>query len=214
MTVSLEQLEHKTYAASTTSTDQGLFTALVSTPEVDREHDVVARGAFATTIANWRGSGKMLPLAWNHGADPEDLVGYIDPAQMHEGKDGLTVGGKVDLDTDRGQQVWRLLKSGSLGFSFCFMATRERNRADGIREIAEVDVFEISATPTPMNAGTRVLSTKAATAGARHKAEMLALLAGGDAWDPDDALKVRAKALGIDELARRARPIQIATFDA
>jgi hypothetical protein len=34
-------------------------------------------------------------------------------------------------------------------------------RADGVREIHRLDVFEVTATPTPMNNGTRVLSTKA-----------------------------------------------------
>jgi hypothetical protein len=31
--------------------------------------------------------------------------------------------GQIDLDTDRGQHVWRLMKGGSLGFSFGYITT-------------------------------------------------------------------------------------------
>jgi Caudovirus prohead serine protease len=52
------------------------------------------------------------------------------------------------------------MKSGTLGFSFGYLVTRSRRRDDGTRVIAALDVFEVSATATPMNNRTRVLSTK------------------------------------------------------
>jgi HK97 family phage prohead protease len=157
-----QALEHKIYTAEPVITDQGIFEALVSTPAEDRERDMVETGAFKTTIAAWQASGKMIPLAWDHGTDPESIVGSIDPDQMREeaGK-GLIHGGQVDLETDRGRQVWRLLKSGSLGFSFAYLITDSVDRPGGGREIRSLDLFEVSATTAPMNSGTRVLSTKA-----------------------------------------------------
>lgn len=56
------------------------------------------------------------------------------------------------------------MKSGTLGFSFGYMVIDAVKRSDGKREIRALDVFEVSATTVPMNAGTRVLSTKAIAA--------------------------------------------------
>ncbi len=54
--------------------------------------------------------------------------------------------------------------NGTLGFSFAYLIVDAVKRADGIREIRKLDVFEISATATPMNTATRVLSTEAVDA--------------------------------------------------
>jgi hypothetical protein len=78
----------------------------------------------------------MIPLHWDHGTQPEDIIGHVDPAQMSVQSNGLVVGGRVDLDTDRGQQVWRLLKQNSLGFSFGFVVNESHVRSDGVREIS------------------------------------------------------------------------------
>jgi phage head maturation protease len=53
------------------------------------------------------------------------------------------------------------MKGGSLGFSFGYITTGSIKRADGGRTITSLDVFEVSATPAPMNPETRVLATKA-----------------------------------------------------
>ena len=71
------------------------------------------------------------------------------------------VSGKVDLETERGRERWRLAKSGTLGFSFGYLTTDEYKRPDGTREIRGLDLFEISIVAAPANQDTRVLSTKA-----------------------------------------------------
>jgi HK97 family phage prohead protease len=145
---------------ASTITDLGQFTALVSTADIDREGDVVLPSAFRHTVERWQQSEKMIPLHWDHGTQPEDIVGSVDPAQMAVQSNGLVVGGRVDLDTDRGQQVWKLLKSNTLGFSFGFVMNESHVRSDGVREISSVDLYEITATFRPTNDRTRVLSTK------------------------------------------------------
>ena len=47
--------------------------------------------------------------------------------------------------------MWRLAKTGALGFSFGYLIGKAAKRADGVQVITELDVFEVSATPTPMN---------------------------------------------------------------
>jgi phage head maturation protease len=113
--------------------------------------------------------------------------------------------GKVDLDTDRGRQVWRLMKAGTVGFSFGYLIPEggARDRPGGGKRIVQLDVFEITVTPALMNADTRVLSTKALDDhdAIRTKArdDMLALLAAAD---------TEHKAI-----TKSTAPVQIARFD-
>jgi Escherichia/Staphylococcus phage prohead protease len=89
-------------------------------------------------------------LHWNHSSDPEDIVGNVDPITVREVDGEVVAGGWVDRDTDRGQQVCRLMKSGTLGFSFGYIVTAATGRPGGGREITQLDVFEITATTAPM----------------------------------------------------------------
>jgi len=59
-------LLRKQVAAEITNTDQGEFTALAAAYSTDRVNERIIRGAFADTILRWQGSGKDLPLAWDH----------------------------------------------------------------------------------------------------------------------------------------------------
>lgn len=151
-------MQHLAVKATATPTiDLGEFEALVATWDRDREGDVIAPGAFAKSIADWQSVGRLVLLHWSHLAD--DIVGHVDPASMHETADGLEVAGRVDLDTDRGRSVWRLVKASTVGFSFGYLPTKTRQR-DATRELLELDIYEVSITPAPMNNRTRVISTK------------------------------------------------------
>jgi HK97 family phage prohead protease len=154
---------HKTLPAETERiTDQGVFRALVSTNSEDREHDVVRPGAFVATIEKWRRSQKKLPLAIDHSTRPEDLVGVVDLAQMEEEARGLVVGGKVNLESPRGPDAWRAMRSDSIGFSIGYLVKKSRPRSRGKgRYLEQVDLFEISLTATPMVFDSRVLEMKA-----------------------------------------------------
>ncbi|MGZ5308655.1 MAG: HK97 family phage prohead protease, partial [Solirubrobacterales bacterium] len=153
----MEYLEAK--ATATETTDLGEFKALVATYDRDREGDVIVPGAFARTIMEWRDVGRRVPLHWNHLSD--EIVGDVDPAEMWEDDDsGLEVSGRIDLDTEQGRKVWKSLKRNRIGFSFGYVVKRSRKRKGGGRDLLELDVFEVSATPSPMNNRTRVLSTK------------------------------------------------------
>lgn len=104
---------------------------------------------------------KLIPLVWNHSGKAEDLIGYIDPASVKAIDGGVIADGWIDLSTPRGAEAWRLIQSRVLGFSFGFVIIKSTKRPDGIRVLDEVDVFEISATPTPIQSRTRVISWKA-----------------------------------------------------
>jgi HK97 family phage prohead protease len=118
----------------------------------------ITRTAFDETISAWRRSAKRLPLLFEHRSV---VIGDLDPNKMQATEAGLLVVGEVDRDLEEGKRVWRAIKRGSMGFSIGYMAVQSRPRREGKgRVITEIDLLEVSATVTPMNAGTRTLGWK------------------------------------------------------
>lgn len=154
-------MEHLLLKAVTTATDKGTFTAVISTATVDRDKDIIEPAAVVASLAKWAALGKLVPLAYKH---TEEVVGHIDPASAAVENNEVVVKGFVDQSTERGQVVWRLVKSGTLSFSFGFLFDTKTGAAKlpgGRYRIKELDVFEISAVPVgPANNDTRVLEWK------------------------------------------------------
>lgn len=156
-------MQHKTLDATTTATDQGAFTAIAAAYTVDRQKEQIKPGAFAKTIAAWQGSGKRIPLHWDHLGDPKNIIGTVDPSAMRETDQGLYVEGNLDLEnSDQAREVWRLVKADSISLSFGYIVNDGFKRKDGVAELTELDLFEVSLTPAPANADTRLLSWKSA----------------------------------------------------
>ena len=109
-------MEHATFkAVTTTTTDLGQFEAVISTSAIDREGDIVEPAAMVDALQAWN---RPIPLDWNHSTDPEDIVGHVNPESVKAVGDEVMADGEVDLDTERGRHVWRLMKRRSIGFSF------------------------------------------------------------------------------------------------
>jgi HK97 family phage prohead protease len=93
---------------------------------VDRDGDRIVKGAFAKTIDAWQDTGRTVPLHWNHSADPDDVIGYVDPRSMVETDRGLVVG-QLDLEnSERARQAWRAMKTAA---SACPSAISRRGSA-------------------------------------------------------------------------------------
>ena len=158
-------MHHKTLETkATVSTDLGEFTAIAAAYSVDRANEQIKRGAFAKTIARWKESGKRIPLHWDHRGDASNIVGSVDPASMREMVEGLYVEGKLDLElSEIAREAWRSIKNNAVALSFGYLTLDSRERSDGVVELGEIDLFEISITPAPANPDTRFLSLKSAT---------------------------------------------------
>lgn len=162
----MEQLILKAVTTATEQgTEKGTFVAVISTATVDREKDIVSPAGMVRAIQKWAATGKKIPLAWNHSGDPDLQIGYIDPHSAKQVGNEVQVSGWIDQSIDAGAHAWRLVKAGTLGFSFGYLILKGTSRKGGGRNIDELDVFEATATPTPMNNDTRVLSYKAAATG-------------------------------------------------
>lgn len=167
-------MEHLLLKAATTATDQGTFTAVISTATIDREKDIVDADGMVKALQKWTETGKRIPLLWHHSTRPEDNIGHIDPASAKAINGEVVVDGFIDQSTPRGAEAWRLVKSGTLGFSFGYLTLKGVPRAGGGMHIKELDVYEATATSTPMNGDTRVLSWKAVvSADAEDPADLL-----------------------------------------
>jgi uncharacterized protein len=176
-------------AAVSEVTDLGEFTAIAAAYTVDRAKDRIVPGAFASTIAQWRASGKRIPLHWDHRGDAANVIGSIDPAATREVNQGLYVEGKLDLqDSEVAREAWRSMKNDAVSLSFGYVTLKARNRG-GINDLLELDLFEVSIVPHPANPDTRGLSMKAAVAERRV---------------PTDAdLRQQAKTLGLEPPPKR-----------
>jgi len=184
--------EHLLLKAQTiVNADRGTFTAVISTERVDREKDVVSADAMVAALGAWTEIGKLVPLCWAHSVAPGDVIGHVDPATAKNVAGEVVVDGWVDQSTERGKEAWRVVKSGTMGYSFGYLVNKASKMPDGTRLITKLDIFEISACVNPMNSDTRVLEWKSRDA-ARARRE-----------DPDRVpttleLRARELELGLD----------------
>lgn len=133
--------------------EEGTFTGLASTYDnVDLGGDVVRPGAFTKTVKEM----KSVPILDGH--DPRRVLGE---GVLRDGKEGLSIAGKLDIDIEpeaakRHQQMKRgRIKGLSIGFTTIKDAVK-----DGVRELLELKVWEVSLTPFPMNPLAQVTAVK------------------------------------------------------
>jgi HK97 family phage prohead protease len=158
-------MEHLLLKATVTAaTDEGTFTAVISTAAIDRDKDIVEPSAVVDALHKWVPTGKKVPLSWNHSVAAEDIVGHLNPETAHAVGNEVVADGWVDQSIDHGKHAWRLVKSGTLGFSYGYLVVKATQRKGGGLHIKALDIFEVTATPIPANGETRVLSFKSAEA--------------------------------------------------
>jgi HK97 family phage prohead protease len=169
------KLETKTVAAKVTKAKaDGTATALVSVfGNVDLGGDRVLPGAFTRSLEEWQAKGDPIPVIWSHDWDnPESFVGWADPAEIRETDAGLEVPMKFDLDRPRAEQVHHLLKTRRVTqFSFGYFVRAYQDVEDAdygtVRELADVDLFEVGPTLLGMNPETELLQAASALRGLR-----------------------------------------------
>lgn len=137
----------------------------------DSYGDVVQKGAFANTLAEWERKGVPIPLLWGHNtADPDFNLGEI--VEASEDDYGLKVHGRLDMESPKSAQTYRLLKSGrvnqmSFAYSIVDGAYVEPISDDGTTswrdayyELRELDLYEVSIVPIGANQETEILAVK------------------------------------------------------
>jgi hypothetical protein len=188
---------HRDSALALKAVDEtGRFSGYASVFDiVDAENDVIAKGAFARTLAD-QGDGSDVRFLWQH--DAHEPIGRFE--RVEEDAYGLYVEGMLLLDVRRAAEAQALLKAGALsGLSIGYRPVRYTIDAKtGIRTITELKLYEISLVTFPANRQARVSGRKVGPPGTIRELEAVLREAG--------CSRAEAKALaarGFGGLARR-----------
>ncbi len=120
------------------------YAALFGMPDAAR--DTILPGAFAATLKE---RADRLPLFWQHR--PEQRIGWVEAAA--EDARGLRVIATIDNPEGRAAM---LLRRGSVsGLSFGYRARSFRHTSEG-RELAEIELFEVSVVTHPLQHRARI----------------------------------------------------------
>jgi hypothetical protein len=124
----------------------------------DLGNDVVVEGAFAKSIG--RKGAKAVKMLYQHKAD--EPIGVFD--EIIEDQRGLKVKGRLAMGTQRGREVYELMKMGAIdGLSIGYRVDAKGYDYDDKRKrryLKSVDLMEISAVTFPMNPRARVSAVK------------------------------------------------------
>lgn len=125
---------------------------------IDWYNDVILPGAFTASLAKWRAKNKMPPVLWNHN-DSEPIGVYTN---IYEDEKGLYVEGKLLIDdVPRAKSTHALLKAGAIdGLSIGYSTKKANQQTNGVRELVEVDIGEISIVTQPANERSLITSVK------------------------------------------------------
>jgi HK97 family phage prohead protease len=129
---------------------------------VDQQGDRVVYGAFATEVEEIA-NGKVVPLVWGHdiNGSPQNFVGQI--LRAMETEEGLLIRAKFDLEDDVALKARRLVMEGTitkLSIGFRIRPGGERRGADGVPELTDLELREVSLVLSAANEATRVVSVK------------------------------------------------------
>ena len=124
----------------------------------DLGNDIVVEGAFAKSIG--RKGAKAVKLLYQHRQD--EPIGVFD--EITEDRRGLKVKGRLAMGTQRGREVYELMKMGALdGLSIGYRVEPkyvDYDEKGKTRRLKSVDLMEISAVTFPMNPRARVQAVK------------------------------------------------------
>lgn len=142
---------------------EGQFVAYASVfGNVDSYGDVMVKGAFANTLADWAASGNPIPLLFGHEMnDPDYNIGYV--TDSVEDATGLRVTCQLDLENPKAKQVYRLIKGrrvDQMSFAYDVIRSVENYGEAEFNEILEVKLYEVSVVTVGANQLTEILAVK------------------------------------------------------
>jgi HK97 family phage prohead protease len=127
---------------------------------VDRGYDVVEAGAFDKSLAEIKRGDRKPKMLFMH--DVREIVGKWD--HFEDEAKGLYVKGHLNMNVQRGAEIYHLLKDDSLeGLSIGYKtinASWETRDEEEVRLIHEAELWEVSHVTFPMNALSTVTDVK------------------------------------------------------
>ena len=121
--------------------------------------DVVAPGAFANTLAEWRAKGALPPMCWQHNMD--QVVGVYE--EMAEDDRGLYLKGRLlKDDVALAREAYALIRARAIsGLSIGYrVRVEEYDREADVRTLKDLELWEVSLVTMPANDLARVEAVK------------------------------------------------------
>ncbi len=126
---------------------------------VDHAGDKTMFGAFKKCIEDWKSKGEYPQFLSQHGHS-KNPIGII--TDLKEDENGLWFKGEFCLETQDGREAYALVKMGALKrFSIGYKTIKEKS-VNGINELHELDVKEISLVTFACNEDSLLQSVKSA----------------------------------------------------
>lgn len=148
--------------------------------EPDSYGDVIAKGAFARTLDEWRakgGEGLSIPLLYGHNTDdPMHNIGKV--TEAYEDERGLFVHAEFDADNPTAQYARKLASEGRIyqfSFAYAIRDAADVELADGTRayELRDLDLYEVSLVQIPANQNAVVTGVKSGRRNSKADADEL-----------------------------------------
>lgn len=121
--------------------------------------DVVVPGAFAKTIAEHRADNRAPAMLWAH--DMVEPIGRW--TDFRENERGLWLEGEINRSTQRGREALSLIKQGAvtgLSIGYRVLPGGRKRGENGVFELSEVELLEISVVAVPANHRARLVDAK------------------------------------------------------
>ena len=196
--------------------DEGVFSGYGSVfGNVDSYKEIVAPGAFADSLAEWKNSGRLPPVLWQHRAG-EPVGPYL---EMFEDTHGLFTKGQLLVnDVVRAKEARALMKAKAVnGLSIGFVVRDDSfDRVTGIRTLKKVDLWEVSIVTFPANPAAQIANVKSAIDALEDldAVERYLCQAGGFSRAQSKALLHRIKATSVQRQAEPDEPELRAALEA
>lgn len=168
--VKLMPVEIKAYGEKDNLED-GQFSGYASVfGNKDSYGDVVAKGAFLETLAQYGEKGSGIAAYWQHRMDdPQMNIGQT--VEAYEDDHGLFVKVQLDLDNPNAAYTHKLIKEGRVKqMSFAFTVQEYgiiETEDDFYFELRKMDLHEVSVVPVGANQETELLAVKSMLSGVK-----------------------------------------------
>jgi len=124
---------------------------------VDAYQERVLPGAFTKSLSAHKNRGFKIKMLWQHR--PDIPIGVWDTAV--EDSKGLLVEGRINLKTDAGRNAYEHILAGDVdSLSIGYRENKVRQDAQGVRELIELDVYEVSPVTFPANRSATIGAAK------------------------------------------------------
>lgn len=159
--------ESKSFAFNITETKEmeidgikyGIVRGYASTyGNVDRGNDKVITGAFSKSIARYKQNNRPIKMYFNH--DSNEIIGGFPVAKIQDDSNGLYVEGQINLEVQKGREAYALAKQGVMQDFSIGYTVEDYDMKNGVRELKQLELWEISMVGEPMNTEARILSVK------------------------------------------------------